>query len=159
MSEQSTGRPAPEQRETTSGRMTTRSGPGIALITVYGIFSLAAGARSGVQIATRFEEAPLAYVLSAVAAAVYVLATLGLAGDGPRFRRIALVACTFELVGVLSIGTASVVVPSAFPDETVWSGYGSGYGYVPLVLPWIGLWWLRRTRARRRADHRGDNAA
>jgi len=32
-----------------------------------------------------------------------------------------------------------------FPDETVWSQLGAGYGYVPLVLPFVGLWWLRRT--------------
>jgi hypothetical protein len=24
----------------------------------------------------------------------------------------------------------------------VWSGFGAGYGYVPLVLPFLGLWWL-----------------
>ena len=34
----------------------------------------------------------------------------------------------------------------AFPDATVWSQYGLGYGFVPLVLPVVGLWWLRRTR-------------
>ena len=37
---------------------------------------------------------------------------------------------------------------AAFPDATVWSSYGGGYGYVPLVLPVLGLLWLRRTRAR-----------
>jgi hypothetical protein len=37
------------------------------------------------------------------------------------------------------------VAPEDFPKATVWSGYGSGYGFVPLVLPLVGLWWLRRT--------------
>jgi hypothetical protein len=123
----------------------TRNGPGIVLITLYGIFALAAGARSTVQIVTRFDEAPVAYALSAVAAGVYILATLGLAGDSPGFRRLALVACTIELAGVLAIGTYSRLDPEAFPDETVWSGYGSGYHFIPLVLPVIGLYWLRRT--------------
>jgi hypothetical protein len=122
----------------------TRNGPGIVLITLYGIFALAAGARSTVQIATRFDEAPVAYALSAVAAGVYILATLGLAGDSSGFRRLALVACTIELAGVLAIGTYSRLDPEAFPDETVWSGYGSGYLFIPLVLPVIGLYWLRR---------------
>ncbi len=124
------------------------TGPGRVLVTVYGVFALSASARAGVQIATRFGEAPLAYLLSALAAGVYVLATVGLALPGARSRRLALVACTVELVGVLVVGTASVFAPSAFPDETVWSGYGRGYGFVPLVLPVLGLLWLRRTARR-----------
>ncbi len=57
----------------------------------------------------------------------------------------ALTACSVELAGVLAIGTVSLVRPEDFPRATVWSGYGSGYGFVPLVLPVIGLWWLWRT--------------
>jgi hypothetical protein len=45
------------------------------------------------------------------------------------------------------VGTLSVVQPGDFAHPTVWSGYGSGYGFVPLVLPMVGLWWLRRTAA------------
>ena len=33
-----------------------------------------------------------------------------------------------------------------FPDRTVWSHYGSGYGFMPLVLPFVGLWWIHRVR-------------
>jgi hypothetical protein len=33
----------------------------------------------------------------------------------------------------------------------VWSSYGSGYGFVPLVLPVFGLLWLRRWTKRPRA--------
>lgn len=117
------------------------------LVGVYGLFAVAAGARAGVQIATRFADAPLAYLLSALAAAVYLIATVGLAVSGPTGRRVALVSCAVELAGVLLVGTASVVDRAAFPDDTVWSGYGRGYGFVPLVLPVIGLYWLRRTRA------------
>lgn len=123
----------------------THTGPGRALVAVYGLFALAASARATVQIATRFDTAPLAYLLSAFAAAVYLLATAGLAVSGPRGRLIALLACAVELVGVLTVGTASVLDRAAFPDDTVWSVYGQGYGYVPLVLPVLGLWWLRRS--------------
>jgi cytochrome bd-type quinol oxidase subunit 2 len=122
------------------------SGPGRVLVAVYGTFALAAGARAGVQLATRFSEAPVAYLLSAVAAVVYVVATVGLA-RGPRGRRLALTAITVELVGVLVVGTLSLVDPAAFPDETVWSAYGRGYYFVPLVLPVLGLLLLRRQRA------------
>lgn len=128
--------------------LATRSGPGRLLITVYAVFALAASARSAVQLATRFDEAPLAYLLSALAAVVYVLATVGLARGTPTFRTVATISCTFELVGVLAVGTASLVVPQAFPDATVWSVFGQGYGFVPLVLPVLGLLWIRRTAGR-----------
>ena len=117
------------------------------LIAVYGLFAVAATARAGFQIATKFAEAPLAYTLSAVAAVVYVLATIGLARRGAGARRLAWAAVSFELVGVLVVGTLTVFDRSDFPADTVWSVYGRGYGFVPLVLPLVGLWWLRRTRA------------
>ena len=116
------------------------------LLLVYGIFALSASARALVQISTHFNEAPLAYVLSALAGLVYIAATVGLAIGGPRGRAIALTSCSIELVGVLVVGTLTIVDAVAFPDATVWSKYGSGYGYVPLVLPFIGLWWLWRRR-------------
>lgn len=124
------------------------SGAGRVLLLVYGIFALSAGARAGVQIATKFAEAPLAFLLSAFAALVYIAATVGLAIGGVRGRLIALTSCSIELVGVLVVGTLSVLDKEAFPDPTVWSQFGSGYGYVPLVLPLIGLWWLWRNRPR-----------
>ncbi|MFG1706056.1 hypothetical protein ACFLIM_22955 [Nonomuraea sp. M3C6] len=119
------------------------TGPGRALIAVYGLFSLAAGARAGVQIATKFGEAPLAYSLSAFAALVYILLTVALFRGA---RRLALVALGVELAGVLVIGTASLVDAAAFPDETVWSAYGKGYLFIPLVLPIVGFYWLLRRR-------------
>ena len=95
------------------------------------------------QLATRFSEAPLAYLLSAFAAVVYVVATVGLVRGGPRGRRTALAAISVELVGVLVVGTLSLTDRAAFPDETVWSAYGRGYYFVPLVLPVLGLLLLR----------------
>ncbi|WP_245623261.1 hypothetical protein [Spirillospora albida] len=127
----------------------TGGGPGRLLVAVYAVFALAAGARAGVQIATRFGDAPVAYALSALAAAVYVVATVALARGGRTSLRVAVAACAVELAGVLVVGSLSLVDAAAFPDETVWSAYGRGYGFVPLVLPAVGLLWLRRTaRAR-----------
>jgi hypothetical protein len=125
------------------------SGPGRVLVAVYGTFALAAGARAAVQLSTRFDEAPVAYLLSALAAAVYVVATAGLVRGGPGGRRTALAAITVELVGVLVVGTLSLADPAAFPDETVWSAYGRGYYFVPLVLPVLGLLLLRRRPAQK----------
>lgn len=118
-------------------------GPGRLLVAVYAVFALAASSRAALQLLTRFDEAPVAYVLSAVAAAVYVVAAVAL---GRGLRRLALWAVGFELVGVLVVGTLSLVLRDAFPDETVWSLYGVGYGFVPLVLPVLGLLRLRATR-------------
>ena len=124
----------------------TATGLGRALVAIYAVFALSSSARSLVQLATKADEAPLAYSLSAVAALVYVAATLGLAEVGRDPRRLAWAAVGFELVGVLTVGTLTVLDPELFPDATVWSAYGAGYGYLPLVLPFLGLAWLVRTR-------------
>jgi hypothetical protein len=126
----------------------TRSGPGRLLIAVYAVFALAATARSAVQLGTRFDEAPLAYLLSAFAAVVYVLATVCLARGSRTSRTVAGVSILVELAGVLAVGTLSLVDPGAFPDATVWSEYGRGYVFIPAVLPLLGLWWLRRSASR-----------
>lgn len=128
-----------------SGRPATATGPGRLLIAVYAIFALSATARALVQIATRFSEAPVPYLLSLLAGVVYVLATIGLAGRAPWSRKLAWVAVVFELVGVLTVGILSLVDAADFPDDTVWSGFGRGYGFVPLVLPMAGIWWLVHT--------------
>jgi len=125
----------------------TARGPGRVLVALYGVFALAATSRAAVQLATQFEQAPLAYLLSAVAAVVYVVATVGLVRGGRPGRRTATVACAVELAGVLIVGALSLADPAAFPDETVWSGFGRGYFFVPLVLPVLGLLWLRHLSA------------
>ena len=136
---------SPDPAPTTPSRSTGR-GFGRVLVAVYGIFALAATSRSLVQITTTFDEAPLAYLLSAFAAVVYIVATVSLARGDTASRRLATIAITIELVGVLVVGLASQLFPDSFPDATVWTGFGSGYGFVPLVLPLVGLWWLHHTR-------------
>jgi hypothetical protein len=127
------------------------------LIAIYALFALSATARACVQIGTKFGVAPVAYLLSAFAGVVYILATVTLAVGSPAARRIAVASCSVELAGVLAVGTWSLADPATFPDATVWSGYGSGYGFVPLVLPVLGLLWLRRWN--RRAGARATTAA
>ena len=115
------------------------------LVAVYGLLALAATGRSILQISEYFARAPVSYLLSALAAVIYVVATIGLARGDRASVRLATIALTVELVGVLVVGAISYAVPSAFPDKTVWSHFGPGYGYVPLLLPLVGLWWIRRT--------------
>src|SRR5690606_3147915 len=123
------------------------TGIGRVLVIVYAVMALAATGRSFVQIVRRFEEAPLAYSLSAAAAVVYILATLALVLAGRRGRyTVAWVAIVFELTGVLVVGTLSLTMPQLFAHDSVWSSFGMGYLFVPLVLPVFGLWWLRTHR-------------
>jgi hypothetical protein len=135
--------------ERSSREAGTGSGFGRVLVFVYGVFALAATGRSTLQLATQASEAPLPYALSAFAAVVYIVATFALATGR---RRLALVTVGIELVGVLAVGVTSLLLPQDYPDQTVWSDFGAGYGYVPLVLPVVGLWWIvtRRTGDLRR---------
>ena len=116
-------------------------GFGRVLVFVYGVFAFAATGRSTLQLATKASDAPLPYTLSAVAAVIYIVATFALATNR---RRLALVAVGIELVGVLTVGLATALDEKDFSDATVWSDFGAGYGYVPLVLPFVGMWWLWR---------------
>lgn len=121
-------------------------GLGRVLIVVYGLLALAATGRSVYQLIDDFERAPVAYSLSALAAVIYIVATIALVAPGPRWYRVAVITIGFELVGVLVVGLLSLFDPVLFPAKTVWSVFGRGYGFVPLVLPILGLVWLYLNR-------------
>ena len=125
---------------------TRNTGPGRLLIAVYAVFAISATARAGYQILTKFSEAPLAYLLSAFAAVVYVVATVSLAKPGRTAFKVSVAAVLVELVGVLVVGALSVFDSVNFPHETVWSLFGRGYAFIPLLLPILGLVWLYRRR-------------
>ena len=118
-------------------------GVGTLVIAVYGVFALSASVRASYQLLRKYEEAPLAYWLSLLAAGVYIVATFALA---KRKYDLANKTLMFELAGVLIIGTLSLTVPSLFDHPSVWSYYGMGYGFIPLLLPIFGLWWVRRVK-------------
>lgn len=114
-------------------------GIGSLVVAVYGVFALSATVRASYQLIRRYEEAPIAYWLSLFSALVYLAATIALARNKVALARYTLI---FELVGVLSIGLLSVLVPSLFAHPTVWSFFGMGYGFIPMLLPIFGLWWI-----------------
>ena len=122
------------------------SGIGRVLIVVYAVLALAATGRSFVQIVGRFDEAPISYTLSALAALVYIVATIALIARGRTWYVIAWVTISFEMLGVLVVGTLCLVLPDVFQHETVWSVFGRGYLFIPLVLPALGMWWLSTHR-------------
>ena len=121
----------------------TSRGFGRVLVAIYAVFALAASARSIFQLITKAGDAPFAYTLSAFAGIVYIVATFALARG---HRQLALVTISIELAGVIVTGLLSLLDDGLFQDQTVWSGFGEGYGFIPLVLPLVGLWWLRRTK-------------
>ncbi|MCB5911090.1 hypothetical protein [Streptomyces pinistramenti] len=127
-------------------RRSLGTGPGRLLVTLYGVFTVAAASRSLYQLIAQFDLAPMPYILSAVSAVVYGFITFSLVRGGEGARRAAFACCALELLGVLGIGTWTLVEPSAFPDATVWSDYGMGYLFIPVILPVTGLVWLRRSR-------------
>src|SRR4029453_3696670 len=140
---------------TQAAKNTRNTGPGRLLIAVYAVFAISATARAGYQIPTNFSEAPLAHILSAFAALVYVVATVSLAKPGPTWFKVSLAAVLVELVGAPVGGPISIFDPLAFPHDTVWSAFGRGYGFVPLVLPILGLVWLYRRRPGKAAPASG----
>jgi hypothetical protein len=122
-------------------------GVGRLLIAIYAIFAISATARASYQLIREFDQAPLAYSLSAISAVVYLLATYSLSKSEAKWQRIALYTIWFELVGVIAVGLLSLGLPDLFAHPSVWSNFGAGYAFIPLLLPILGLLWLRKRNA------------
>jgi hypothetical protein len=141
-------------------------GIGRVLITVYAILAIGATSRAVFQISQYYGSHPsarLPITLSAVSGAIYILATIALIAPGRAWYRVAWVTISFELAGVLIIGSLSIFFPSIFAgppsvpdvaDGTVWSDYGIGYLFIPVVLPILGMLWLRSRRSAISAESR-----
>jgi hypothetical protein len=137
-----TSEPSPASRISSRAR-----GLGRVLVTVYAILAIGATSRAVYQMVTTYSSAPVPITLSALSGVIYILATIALILPGRAWYRVAWITISFELAGVLIIGTLSVAIPSIFADESsVWSYYGIGYVLIPLVLPVLGMLWLRRRR-------------
>lgn len=135
----------------TAAETESKTGASRILVAVYVVLFLAATGRSVFQVIRNFDAAPLAYSLSMLAAVVYLLAgvALALAHRTPSWQKLAWVAVTFELAGVLIVGVLSGTHPELFPADTVWSGFGRGYVYIPFVLPLLGISYLESMRTSR----------
>jgi hypothetical protein len=125
-----------------------KRGAWVLVVVVYFILTVAALGRSGFQIATKFDQAPLAYSLSAFSAVVYVVATIALIRGGRAWNIVGWVTLSIELAGVISVGIVSLTYPALFPHDTVWSAFGRGYLFIPLILPVVGMFYLY-TRSRK----------
>ncbi|MEU5155358.1 hypothetical protein [Glycomyces sp. NPDC021274] len=119
------------------------AGFGRLIVLVYVVFAVSAGVRAVFQVVVKFDAAPVSFTLSAIAALIYLVAAVAIIrGAGA----LAMLAVGVEMAGVLAVGALSFAVPHWFPEPSVWSHFGSGYGYVPLILPAVGLVYLFRRR-------------
>lgn len=115
---------------------------GQILAVSYPLLAVSAGARSIYQLffkpgVTDF----FAPALSAVAAGVYLIATVAFVIRKPWAWWVSILALAFEMAGVLVVGTLSIVMPEVI-GRTVWYKFGIDYGFMPLVQPFLGLVWL-----------------
>ena len=117
-------------------------GLGRPLIALYAVFAVSATARASYQLIRECDEAPIACSLSLLSALTYIAVTVLLAK--PKFHMSGRFMVWFELVGVLTVGSLSLALPELFNHPSVWSGFGIGYGFLPLLLPVLGLLWLAR---------------
>jgi hypothetical protein len=128
-------------------------GIGRVLIIVYAILAIGATSRAIYQLVTVYSSARVPITLSAISGVVYIVATLALLLPGRAWYRVAWITISFELLGVLVVGSLSLIDPSIFAGSakvsfgTVWSYFGVGYLFIPLVLPVLGMLWLRSRRA------------
>ena len=119
----------------------TNSGAGRALVAVYGVFALAATARAGVQLATRYSEAPLAYLLSAMAGVIYILATITLATQEGWLG-----TWIGSTVGMVAADALAIVVGAVLgkhlPERSIKYGAATLFAIFGLVLIAEGLGWF-----------------
>lgn len=115
---------------------------GYILAVSYPVLALSTGARAIFQLFVRQDITDyMPVILSAVAAACYLTATVGFAYRRRWTWWLSLSVLAFETVMTLAIGTLSIVDPPAV-GRTVWRHFGEDYGYFPLFQPVLGLVWL-----------------
>lgn len=118
---------------------------GYVLGVSYPVLALSTGVRAVYQLAGFKEGASTtAAVLSLVASICYLAASIGFFKRERWAWWLSVCALGFEMSMVLVIGTITTINPDIFGDETVWSRYGMGYGFFPLIQPLLGLIWLLR---------------
>jgi hypothetical protein len=113
----------------------------------YGLWAFSALGRSSWEYL--FKQQVKTYVpahLSTFVGLLYIFIIIGLRQRSPRWWWATLALLAVELFGVLIVGTIDVLW-RPFPYATVWSNYGIGY-FFPLLLPFVGLWWMLRKDTR-----------
>lgn len=115
---------------------------GVILAISYPVLAISTGFRALYQLFLKEGVTNyLAPALSAVAATLYLIATVGFAIREKWAWRISVIALGTEMVMVLLVGTLSLIIPETI-GRTVWRYYGIDYAFFPLIQPLLGLLWL-----------------
>jgi hypothetical protein len=115
---------------------------GKIIAVTYPFFSLATGARAIYQLIFPPNAADLrGPILTGVASLIYLIAALLFVYRKPWTWWLAVILLTFESLGVLTVGTISLIHPN-FIGQTAWQDYGMDYFFIPLIQPFLGLIWL-----------------
>jgi hypothetical protein len=115
---------------------------GVILAISYPVLAISTGFRALYQLF--FKEGVTNYLapaLTAVAALLYLIATIGFAVHEKWAWRISVIALSLEMLLVLVVGTLSIIYSDVI-GRTVWRYYGIDYGFFPLIQPILGLLWL-----------------
>jgi hypothetical protein len=134
-------------RQTPPTKAKTARGASDVLGFFYALWSFSALGRSSYEYLFKRPTTYIPAHLSTFVGLLYILIIVGLRRRSPRWWRLTLALLIVELAGVLIVGTIDVVW-RPFPYATVWSNYGVGYFFMPLLLPFAGLWWMLRKATR-----------
>jgi uncharacterized membrane protein YfcA len=108
----------------------------------YPLLGLSTGVRSLYQLFFKPESTHLvAASLSLLAAICYIIASVAFFKRTRWAWRLGVGMLSFELLGVLIVGTLSLIYPSVI-GRTAWGQFGRDYGFFPLIQPILGLLWL-----------------
>jgi hypothetical protein len=155
------GRTATTSRLRPGSSRATESRPSIWITVIgiaYTVLAIAALSRSAYQAATGVAtgRAVAAVTLSALAGVVYLVAAIALRRGSTGSVRLGRRCLFIELLGVIAVSLAELAV-GGFGRAAVWSGFGVGYGYLPVLLPIAGLWLTRPGRRSREPHRSGRN--
>ncbi len=127
------------------------SASGYILALSYPVLALSTGVRAGYQLffkqggllATGDPQQIIGPALSALAALLYLVATLGFALRKRPAWMVSVASLSLETALTLVVGTLSwPMFYGDFIGGTVWRLYGADYGFFPLFQPLLGLIWL-----------------
>lgn len=131
---------SPHARSLTDARRPAR-GWGRLLVAVFAVFGVVVLAPA-VGALARAEDGAGPASLDVLSALGYLVLAACVAHNGRRVRMVGWVALATEAVGLV---TVSLLGPET---ATAWSGWGSAWGYLPVVLPLVGAaqMWLNDPR-------------
>ena len=115
---------------------------GYVLAVSYPLLALSTGVRALYQLFFKADvDNYLAVYLSALAAVLYLLATVGFAYRRRWTWWLSVISLGVETLLTLVVGVWSFVDTDLI-GRTVWRHFGEDYGYFPLFQPLLGLIWL-----------------